>query len=238
LDPREFAMVAFGGAGPLHACAVADELGITRIVVPQHPGLFCAHGLLEAELHTHDIRAVLQSTGKMDHAALQRWFEQSEERARISLIAQGVQPQTIGFRRQYDARYRGQSFELTIDHGDCAESIAQRFHEAHRSRYGYDVPGEIVELVNARLTGTGRLPSRDAVPLPPAGLMARREEKRRLWLDGAFIDVPVLQRGALEDGTRVQGPAIVEEYDCTTYLAPEWLLCADRGVLLLEKAAE
>jgi N-methylhydantoinase A len=237
LDPREFAMVAFGGAGPLHACAVADELGITRIVVPQHPGLFCARGLLDAELHTDDIRAVLQSTGKLDHAGLQRWFEESEGRARISLIAQGVQPQTIGFRRQYDARYRGQSFELTIDHGDSPESIAQRFHEAHRSRYGYDVPGEIVELVNARLTGTGRLPSRDAVPLPPTGLGARHEEKRRLWLDDAFLDVPVLQRAALEDGTRVAGPAIVEEYDCTTYLAPKWSFHADRGVLLLERAA-
>ena len=111
-------MVALGGAGPLHACAVADDLGITRILVPQHPGLFCALGLLEADLHTDDILAVLQSTGTIDHAALQRWFEESEERARVSLIEQGVQPQTVAFRRQYDARYRGQSFELTIDHGD------------------------------------------------------------------------------------------------------------------------
>ena len=238
LDPREFAIVAFGGAGPLHACAVADDLGITRIVVPQHPGLFCAHGLLEAELHTDDILAVLRSTGEMDHAAVQRWFEESEERAGVSLIAQGVQPQTIGFCRQYDARYRGQSFELTIEHGVSPESIAQRFHEAHRARYGYDVPGEIVELVNARLTGTGSLPSRDAVPLPFAGPAERHEEKRRLWLDGAFIDVPVLQRVALEDDTRIDGPAIVEEYDCTTYLAREWSLRADRGVLRLEKAAK
>jgi N-methylhydantoinase A len=238
MDPREFAMVAFGGAGPLHACAVADDLGITRIVVPQHPGLFCALGLLEADLHTDDIVAVLRSTGTMDHAALQRWFEGSEERARISLIEQGVQPQTITFRRHYDARYRGQSFELTIDHGDCAESIARHFHDAHRSRYGYDVPGEIVELVNARLTGIGSLPSQYAGPLPPLHGTGRHENTRRLWLDGTFIDVPVLQRLFLDDGARIEGPAVVEEYDCTTYLAPRWSLCADRGVLLLEKAAE
>jgi N-methylhydantoinase A/oxoprolinase/acetone carboxylase beta subunit len=174
----------------------------------------------------------------VDQTALQRWFEESEERARASLIEQGVQRQTISFRRQYDARYRGQSFELTIDHGDSAESIAHQFHEAHRSRYGYDVPGEIVELVNARLAGSGSLPSRNAVPVPPAGLGAPRKEKRRLWLDGAFIDVPVLQRAALKHGACIEGPAIVEEYDCTTYLAPEWSLYADRGVLLLEKAAE
>jgi N-methylhydantoinase A len=238
LDPREFAVAAFGGAGPLHACAVADDLGITRIVVPQHPGLFCAHGLLDAELHTDDILAVLRSTGTMDHAALQCWFEESEQRAAASLIEQGVRPQTIAFRRQYDARYRGQSFELTIDHGDCAEAIARRFHDAHHARYGYDVPGEIVELVNARLTGVGSLPSRDAVSLPPGDRAERHDDKRRLWLDGSFVDVPVLQRVALEDGARIEGPAIVEEYDCTTYLAPAWSLCADRGLLLLEKAAE
>ncbi|MGC9992073.1 MAG: hydantoinase/oxoprolinase family protein [Candidatus Cybelea sp.] len=238
LDPREFAMVAFGGAGPLHACAVADELGITRIVVPQHPGLFCAHGLLEADLHTGDILAVLQSTGKMDHAALQRWFEECEERAVVSLIEQGVQPQTIAFRRQYDARYRGQSFELTVDHGKSPEAIAQRFHDAHRSRYGYDVPGEIVELVNARSTGAGSLPARRAVPSPPLERAERRESKRLLWLDGSFSDVPVLQRAALEGRVRVEGPAIVEEYDCTTYLAPQWSLDADRGMLLLQRTAE
>ncbi len=238
LDPREFAMVAFGGAGPLHACAVADELGITRIVVPQHPGLFCALGLLDADLHTDDILAVLQTTGDIDYAALQRWFEESEQRARASLFEQGVQPETIAFRRQYDARYRGQSFELTVDHGDCAESIAQRFHDAHRSRYGYDVPGEVVELVNARSTGVGCLPARDAIPLPPFDRAERLEGKRRLWLDGSFSNVPVFQRDALEGARRIEGPAIVEEYDCTTYLAPQWSLRADHGVLLLEKTAE
>src|SRR5579863_9609027 len=237
LDPREFAMVAFGGAGPLHACAVADDLGVSRIVVPRHPGLFCALGLLEAELHTNDILAVLQSTQTMDHAGLQRWFEESEERARLSLIAQGVQPQTIAFRRRYDARYRGQSFELTIEHGDCAESIAQRFHEAHRSRYGYDVAGEAVELVNARLTGTGSLPSHYAAQRPPLDRAEQHDEKRRLWLDDAFIDVSVLQRAALAGGVRFEGPAIVEEYDCTTYVAPQWRLSADPSVLILERAA-
>jgi len=98
LDPREFAIVAFGGAGPLHGlrrCRLTWESRASSF--PQHPGLFCAHGLLEAELHTDDILAVLRSTGEMDHAAVQRWFEESEERAGVSLIAQGVQPQRSAF---------------------------------------------------------------------------------------------------------------------------------------------
>jgi N-methylhydantoinase A len=239
LDPREFALVAFGGAGPLHACAVADELGIARIVVPQHPGLFSALGLLEADLHTSDVLAVLRSTGEVDQTALQRWFEEREERAGASLIEQGVQQQTIAFRRQYDARYRGQSFELTIDHADSPESIAQRFHDAHRARYGYDVRSEIVELINARLTGVGALsPSVTRSPSTPYSVEGRREDTRRVWVDGSFINVPVLQRAGLKEGERIEGPAIVEEYDCTTYVAPQWSLTADADVLVLEKTVK
>jgi N-methylhydantoinase A len=240
LDPREFALVAFGGAGPLHACAVADESGIARIVVPQHPGLFSANGLLEANLHISEVLAVLRSTGEVDQIALQRWFEESEERAGASLIEQGVQRQTIAFRRQYDARYRGQSFELTIDHADSPESIAQRFHEAHRARYGYDVRDEIVELINARLTAVGALPPRVTLRRSTEiNLVAeRREERRRVWVDGSFIDVPVLQRAGLKEGARILGPAIVEEYDCTTYVAPQWSLTANADVLVLEKTAK
>jgi N-methylhydantoinase A len=240
LDPREFALVAFGGAGPLHACAVADELGITRIVVPQHPGLFSAHGLLEANLHTADVLAVLRSTGDLDRDTLQRWFEESEERARTSLIEQGARRQTIAFARQYDARYRGQSFELAIDDADSPESIAQRFHDAHGARYGYDVRGEIVEVINARLTGVGTL-SPNATETPPAQAprvnsgKERREDIRRAWVDGSFITVPVLQRARLKEGERIEGPAIVEEYDSTTYVGPQWSSTPHAGVLLLEK---
>jgi N-methylhydantoinase A len=240
LDPREFALVAFGGAGPLHACAVADEIGIARIVVPQHPGLFSAHGLLEADLHTSDVLSVLRSTGEVDQSALQRWFEESEERAGASLIQQGVRRQTVAFRRQYDARYRGQSFELTIDHADSPESIAERFHEAHRARYGYDARSEIVELISARLTGVGALPR--SVTLSPSteinSVEGRRDGTRRAWVDGSFIDIPVLQRAGLKEGERIEGPAIVEEYDCTTYVVPQWSLTADAGVLVLEKTAK
>jgi N-methylhydantoinase A len=171
---------------------------------------------------------------------LQRWFEESEERAAASLIEQGVQRQTIAFRRQYDARYRGQSFELTIDHADSPESIAQRFHDAHRARYGYDVRTEIVELINARLTGVGALPP--SVTFSSSTeinvVEERREGTRRVWVDGSFIDVPVLQRGGLKEGERIEGPAIVEEYDCTTYVAPQWSLTADARVLVLEKRAK
>ncbi|MFY9719615.1 MAG: hydantoinase/oxoprolinase family protein, partial [Candidatus Cybelea sp.] len=229
LDPREFALAAFGGGGPLHACAVADELGIARVIVPEHPGLFSARGLLDADLHADGVLPVLQSTAEMDHAAVERWFEERERHATASLIEQGALPEAIAFRRTYDARYRGQSFELTIEHDRSPESIAQRFHDAHKLRYGYDVPSEAVELVNARLAATGALPSFDVAQSdkPFAGRGAAE----------ARSGMPVFARGALERGKPIEGPAIVEEYDCTTYVAPGWSLVVEDDVLVLRKTA-
>jgi N-methylhydantoinase A len=238
LDPREFTLVAFGGGGPLHACAVADELGIARIVVPAHPGLFSARGLLEADLHANEALPVLRATSELDVEALEQWFARSEARSRASLLAQGATPESIALRRQHEARYRGQSFELTIAHDPSPESIAQRFAAAHRARYGYDVPGEVVELVTAHLTAVGALPharradsyQRDDGPRAAPG-------HRRLWLDGAFAGVAVKPRAALAEGERLAGPAIVEEYDSTTYVAPQWTLEAGSEVLTLRSEA-
>ncbi len=137
LDPRDFALVAFGGGGPLHACAVADELQIARVLVPAHPGLFSAFGLLEADLHVNAVHPILRTTSDADGATLARFFDESEARARDELLAQGAQPATIAFRREYDARYRDQSFELTIEHEPDPAAVAQRFHHAHHARYGY-----------------------------------------------------------------------------------------------------
>ena len=229
LDPREFALVAFGGGGPLHACAVSEELGIARVIVPEHPGLFSARGLLDANLHADAVLAVMRSTAEMDHAALARWFEESEKRAAASLIDQGARAETIAFARRCDARYRGQSFELTIEHDPSPESIAQRFHDAHRARYGYDVRNEAVEVVNARSTATGALPSFDVA--------AAGEERTGRSGAESRAGVPVFARSALEPGEQIEGPAIIEEYDCTTYVAPRWSLVAAPAALVLERAA-
>ena len=251
LDPRDFTLVAFGGGGPLHVCALADELDIRHVLIPAHPGLFSAHGLLDAELHHNEVRPILRATSEVDPALLEDFFGGSESRAREELLAQGADAATIAFTREYDARYRGQSFELTIQHDGAPESIAQRFHQAHRARYDYDVPDEIVEVVNVRLTAHAKVPqdTRTAsVILRQAQDDTRqaqddtrqrqddaREDHRRVWLDGTFIDVPVFARGSLVDRRHVDGPAIVEEYDSTTFLAPHWSLSSDDGLLVLQK---
>ncbi len=238
LDPRDFTLVAFGGGGPLHACAVAGELQIARVIVPAHPGLFSALGLLEADLHVNDVRPILQAIGDADDAALARFFDESASRARDELLAQGAHSATIAFRRQYDARYRGQSFELTIDHDPDPAEVAQRFHRAHHARYGYDVPDETVELVNARLTAIGKIAAvssfdstQDDAALPPNP----ERSQRMTWVDGSFANVDVYRRTALAENAELDGPAIVEEYDSTTYAAPGWRLRVESDLLVLQR---
>jgi N-methylhydantoinase A len=169
----------------------------------------------------------------------ERAFAASESRARAALLAQGAEAATISFRREYDTRYRGQSFELITAYDRSRSDIARRFHDAHRERYGYEVPGEIVEVVNARLTAYGR-PSMNQVARD-AALVAepaqtRGEQKRAVWIDGEFVEAVVFDRANLP-ASPVDGPAIVEAYDSTTYLPPSWSALADGDLLLLQRAA-
>jgi N-methylhydantoinase A len=246
LDPRDFTLVAFGGGGPLHACALAHELGISRVLIPAHPGLFSANGLLDADLRVNDVWSVLRAAGDLDCDAARQRFSSTEERARAVLLEQGAAPQSISFRREYDMRYRGQSFELTIEHDASREVVESRFHAAHRARYGYDVPNEIVEVVNARSTATGAVarPRHPQGTLPstalginraPEAKEARRQRRRPLWIDGAFIDAPVYARADLADGETIAGPAVIEAYDSTAYVAPEWKLRVTNDLLVLER---
>ncbi len=237
LDPREFALVAFGGGGPLHACALATELEIERVIVPAHPGIFSAFGLLVAELQTSLVRPVLRDHRDLDIAQLERLFVADEARARDDLLAQGAAERSIRFRREYDARYRGQSFELAIEHADGGEAIARAFHEAHERRYGYAVRDEVVEIVNARLHARGTLPRRDAPNEggAAAGRVEAAPAMRSVWIGDGYRDVPVWRRDALAPNARVGGPAIVEQYDTTIYVAPEWSATVQGELLSLER---
>jgi N-methylhydantoinase A len=234
LDPREFAMIAFGGNGPLHACALAEELGIARVLVPRHPGVFSAYGLLVAEMRASFVRPVLRELSAFDRDELQALFAALEGEGRQALREQGVDDAAIGFVREYDMRYRGQSFELDIEHGDSIDAIAESFHRKHERRYGYAVRDEAVELVNARLTAIGNLArapraDRTRAAATPAPAPATRD----VFIDGAFRPTPVYTREHLPPA--IDGPALVEQYDTCTYVPPGWR-AQDGDILTLERA--
>jgi len=230
LDPRDFSLIAFGGNGPLHACALAEELGIGRIVIPGGPGVFSAHGLLAAPLQTSLVRSVLR-TADLTQAQLAGLFDDLETQARSALRAQGAANGAFSMRRTFDARYQGQSFELEVE---GTGNAARAFHDEHRRRYGYCVEDEPVELVSARLTATAAL-----APLPAAQRSATNGSvaaSRNVWLEGRYAPASVHDRANLSVGFMLTGPALIEEADSCTYVAPGWKAHAGDSAIVLERA--
>jgi N-methylhydantoinase A len=214
-DPREFTLIAFGGSGPIHACDLAEELGIRRILVPLHPGLFSAFGLLTAELSRTFTRPILKQTTKNIEPA----FTQLREQTRKSLNQEGFTTyQTI---EQVDLRYEGQAYEMTVPYKKKA-NLTRLFGREHKKLYGY-ASNDTVEAVNARL--------RAVIPIPKVKLARRRLRLskppapisiRRLSLLGSWQKVPVYNREDFYAGISGKGPCIIEEYDSTTIIGKNW----------------
>lgn len=245
-DPRQFTLIAFGGAGPIHCCALAEDLGISSIVVPVNPGLFSAAGLLAADLKHDLLRAVVKDVTEIDSQAVEKTFQDLETEGRTILEKEKVEAENMTFIREFDARYNGQAYELTIPAARPfaateLEKTIDEFHERHREVYGYAAPEETVELVNARLTVIGLVtkPKWQEAPLAsekPAEetISARRDcffEDHDQWLK-----TPVYVRENLRPGNRIRGPAIVEQYDATTVIYPAWEAAVDRfGNICMER---
>ncbi len=235
LDPRDFSMVAFGGNGPLHGCALAEELGIRSMLVPRDPGVFSAHGLLVAELRASFVRPILRETTSVSDGEINRLFDELETQGRQTLREQGATEERMQFIREYDARYRGQSFELDVPHQSDGAGVAHRFHERHERRYGYAVREEPVEIVNARLTAIATLaPMREFVRTQPTITKAPPHEQRAMWLNGAYVATPVYQREELPLDAVITGPALIEQYDTCTYVPPQWSAHNGNAILVVE----
>jgi N-methylhydantoinase A len=230
LDPRELTLVAFGGAGGLHACALAGELRIGRVLAPRAAGVLSALGLAISDVrrdHVHPFLSVLQGA---DPAEVEAAFAALERRAGEQL---GGDPRrTVA--RSADARYQGQSFELTVGAEDLA-GLAGRFHAEHERRYGYRMDEEPVELVNLRLVATVPGDKPRLREGPPRGEVACG--RRRASFDGDWREVDVVDRADLGAGSEVHGPAVVELAESTLLVRPGWRGTVDQaGALVLERA--
>jgi N-methylhydantoinase A len=229
LDPREFGLVAFGGAGGLHACALAEELGIPTLLVPRAGGVLSALGLAMSDVRRDYVRPLLGG------ADAEECFTAMEEQAREDMgsVSGGeAAGRDLELRRRADLRYRGQSFELTVE-ADDLDALEERFGEVHERRYGYRMDGEGVELVNARLIATQSVERPELSEPEPDG--EADTGPRRANFDGEWQEVPVLRRGGMGEGTRVEGPAIVEFAEATCVVRPGWSGAVDAsGTLVLE----
>jgi N-methylhydantoinase A len=229
LDPREFGIVAFGGAGPLHANAMAELLGCYPVLVPTNPGVLCALGFLEADFRNEFVQTYIRSTSGLDAAEIWSRFGELEAKAQAWLEEQEVSEADASITFALDLRYEQQGFEVAVDvsaedvraKGDLSRTFAD-FHDIHERLYGvrFHVP---VELVALRVVARGATAPVDEAPLATAGgdIKAAILETRPAYFNGAWHDTPHYDRAKLGVGARVDGPAIIRQYDTTTVLIPD-----------------
>ncbi len=242
-DPREFTLIAFGGAGPIHATALAESLGISRVQIPLFPGLFSALGLLLADYRHDYIRSIALALDSVDPQAIERQYEELEAAARAELLQEGVTEEAIRFERQVDLKYGYQVSELTLSFPSAAKladlrtELARLFTEAHKQAFGYD-RDDAIELVNLRLralASAGRMRFTDLVA-PVFAVEQEQSISRQAYFGPALgtLETPVRRRADIAE--EQSGPLIVEEPDTTVVVPPGWAVRRDeQGNLVLTK---
>jgi len=237
LDPRDFVLVAFGGAGPMHACALAEDLEISKIIVPAYPGMFSAVGLLVTDFKHTFVRSIRKIVDEIDPVELETIFGELEAKGREILRSEGVLDDQIVIRRTADMRYESQGYELSItvnnpvDENEIKE-LKKRFHEVHHLTYGYKVEEEAVEIVNVRMECVG-LTEKPKLKVQECKLEENIEEamieKRTIYFENEeqWLETPVYLKDKLREGSVVFGPAIIEQYDSTIVVYPEWVAKVD-----------
>jgi N-methylhydantoinase A len=223
IDPRDFSLVAFGGAGPAQAVALAEELQIKEVIVPVHPGAFSAWGMLQTDVR-HDFKETLYGFwDAMGPATLESAFGALSETGRAYLLSEGITPDAISYERAVDFRYHGQEYVMTIPIPNGVidmDAVRASFDVAYDRQYGHSSPEGRVEMANIRLAALGRLPR--PVNAPPAPQAAKPTRERDVCFAGKPEKTAILDRNGLTDGAVIYGPAIIEEGTATTLLPPGW----------------
>ena len=243
-DPREFCLVAFGGAGPLHAAELADELDIPRVLVPIAPGVTSALGLLMADLRTDLVRTVLRSSEVVEPEELSTLYSEMEDEAIEWMRREGMASDTVNLVRMADVRYMGQGFELEVpvaaDRLDAAQLalVYERFHDEHDRLYGYARRENPMEIVNLRVTALAELPrpKLEAAAGRSADARTALTGQRQVYFRNEPVSSDVYDRDRLGQGNVFSGPAIVEQLDSTTVVWPGQRASVDAlGNLILER---
>ncbi len=232
-DPREYALVAFGGAGPLMAADIAEVLGVDEVIVPPDPGCGSAMGLVNVDLRNDYVRACIARLDEIPPEDVEGLFQEMERRAGADLDAEDAPEDARMHRRSADFRYYGEGQEMTVEFpplpakggsiADVLEKAAGRFHEAYLAQFGFNYRGRTpVEVVNLRVTAVGRLARAPDRPVPHGrGAEAARTGERPVYFAApGTVSTPVYDRTRLGAGDAVEGPAIVEDYGSTTVVPP------------------
>lgn len=225
-DVRDFALFAYGGAGPLHACDIAAGCGMATVIVPQEPGTLCARGILLSDVSMDFVRSELSLAGPEAWHRVQAVLAEMRAEAATWLDREGVPPDGRELRISVDARYDGQNFEVavplsSIDH-EGVEDMVARFQERHLQEHGYNVADRPVEIVNCRVQAVGRVQKAPHVRPAPADGVEPIVGRRRVYFgsEAGWVETPIYRRALLAAKLRFEGPAIVEEMSSTTIVQP------------------
>jgi N-methylhydantoinase A len=227
-DLRDFHLLAFGGAGPVHAGRIARDLGMAGVIVPLYPGVYSAIGLLMSDVKHDYVQSRMTQLRGLDPAGVNAMFDALVAQARDELREDGFGEDRISVQRALDMRYAGQGYEMTLPVGDAPLSesdlvtLRKSFDAQHKAMFGHNAPEEPVEIVSYRVRGVGLVPRVEMPRFKPAGasLDDALRERRRVRFDGVDAVCPVYQREKIDVGARIEGPAILDQFDCTTVLCP------------------
>lgn len=244
-DPRDFAIAAFGGAGPLHAAALADELGVADVVCPPIPGAFSALGLVGSDLKRDYVRTVYVTTDAARPQDLEATFAELERDGAAMLDRAQVPSERRHFERSIDARYERQSYELTVPAPrpfgpDAVREIAERFHDRHNQTYGHDNRAEPVQLVSLRVSAVGRIPALSIRQQPASPGSNAVKSTRPLWFRSVgAVSGTIYDRARMPAGFSAKGPAVIESLESTILVPPGWrAIMQPDGFVVLSREAE
>jgi len=241
VDPRDFALIPFGGAGATHACLLAEEIIIPRIVIPPSPGTICALGAAIADVKNDYIKSLRGDLSKTPAEAIRTGLAELERAGRAWLAGENPVIDEVVVRRSVDARYYGQAFDIEVELPDAAETlaaeqIADRFHDTYEALYRNSDRSARVDLVNLRVRITGRTPPLALQAVRPASDEPASKGAREIWYRGKRLTARLYERLELAAGHRVEGPSIIEQFDTTTMVAPGFVAVTDEhGVLILTR---
>jgi N-methylhydantoinase A len=238
IDPREYSLVAFGGAGPMHAVWLAEELEIREVIVPWSPGTFSAWGMLQTDMRHDVVRAFYRPVAELEAGDVAAVYAQLAEEGAALLEHEGVAADDRYFARSADMRYVGQEYTVNVAIGEeiSLDTIDHDFHETHRTRYGHSTPGAPVEFVNLRLAALGRIGAGRAPFQASADGQDPLLGSRRVVFAGDEHETEVLLRDHLRPGARYEGPLVIEEESSTTVVPPDYTVEVDElGNLLVTR---
>jgi N-methylhydantoinase A len=223
-DLRDFMLLAFGGAGPVHAARMARDLGMAGLIVPLYPGVFSALGLLMSDVRHDYIRSRMTPISQLNSADVEGVFAELEAQARADLKRDGFTDKDIRIERAIDVRYAGQGYEIALpctpEQVSRLDELRKAFDAEHASQFGHSAPEEPVEVVSYRARGIGVVPAVSMPKFKPEGrsLADALIETRDVRFDGKVVSCPVYQREKLDSGLTLRGPAVLDQFDCTTVI--------------------